>query len=716
MQETTSFKILSLLGQGGMAKVYLAEHKSLGHKVAIKVLNKEFFYNDNIRKRFLAEARNLARMNHPNIVRVTDLIEENESAAFVMEHIEGCTLREYMDEKGPLSNDEIKNFFKQMLDALGYVHEKGLIHRDIKPSNFMLDSRGNIKLLDFGIAKSQNASSGEYTQTGIGVQMGTPMYMSPEQVNANKSITPQSDIYSLGVVLWQMVSGTKPYDSSTLSTFQIQAKIVNDPLPLTGTGWDNLIAKATEKNIEKRFSAIIRGKLDDKRLLQDSIQNDKKLKALPENLEETVVIKSEPNRENQEKWYNRTPFFLFILVVIFIVSILLSRSPSEDVEDNKEVNGPVLSDSIAVSQIFANIIFINGGEYQMGCDYPMSDSNSFYCKAEENPVHKVNLSSYYFSTTEVTQYQWESIMGSIPMQNNYCHSCPVTNVNRAQIDSFIVKLNSLGGYNFDLPTEAQWEFAAKGGSAGINKFFLYSGSNVAEDVGWIGDSTGTVMLGKQKLPNDLGIFDMTGNAWEVCKDYFKPYSHKSQKDPVNLESNENNYVIRGGSYLEPLDKGRITSRWSIRISEKFPDVGFRLCINTNAYLQSINKGSSNNVHENNFPNQEKEGNQNNEDEDCPCDFNIEEDKKPLLKFDFLRASIGSELLVCTEKSEPVNVRSFPGGDPIGGVWAGCWNQLVLVSTSDYPWIKVKGRFYGISEGRLIVSEGFVHFDFLRLKK
>jgi serine/threonine protein kinase len=247
------YLVLSLLGQGGMAKVYLAEHKSLGHKVAIKVLNKEYFHNDNIRKRFLAEARSLAQMNHPNIVRVMDLIEDNESAAFVMEHIEGRTLRDYLEEKGKLPDDEIKHLFGQMLDAVGYVHEKGLIHRDIKPSNFMLDGRGNIKLLDFGIAKAHDSSAAEYTQTGTGVQMGTPMYMSPEQIVSTKAVTTQSDIYSMGVVLWQMVSGKKPYDSSILSTFQIQAKIVNEPLPETGTVWGEIIYKATRKDLKTRY-------------------------------------------------------------------------------------------------------------------------------------------------------------------------------------------------------------------------------------------------------------------------------------------------------------------------------------------------------------------------------------------------------------------------------------------------------------------------------
>ena len=252
-QQIQNYKILSLLGQGGMAKVYLAEHILLGNRVALKLLNIEFLQNENIRKRFLAEARSMARMSHPNIVKVSDLIDEVSTAAFVMEYVEGESLKEYVDKKGKLSNEEIVSYYSQILDAVDYVHKQNLVHRDIKPSNFMIDLEGKVKLMDFGIAKTTDSFSAEYTQTGTGVQMGTPMYMSPEQITETKSATAQSDIYSLGVVLWQLVSGEKPYDMKTLSSFHLQNKIVNENLPKTNTIWDKIIEKATFKDIDKRF-------------------------------------------------------------------------------------------------------------------------------------------------------------------------------------------------------------------------------------------------------------------------------------------------------------------------------------------------------------------------------------------------------------------------------------------------------------------------------
>jgi serine/threonine protein kinase len=250
------YQIQSELGRGGMATVYLAHDNKFDTNVAIKVLNKEFVHNDNIRKRFMAEAKSMFKMSHPNIIKVTNLIEENDTVAFVMEYIEGETLKEYLDRKGKLNDDEIKTIFSQMLDAVGYVHKQNLVHRDIKPSNFMIDREGNVKLMDFGIAKTLDASSSEYTQTGTGMQMGTPMYMSPEQITETKSVTAQSDIYSLGVVLWQLATGKKPYDTSAISAFDMQLKIVQEDLPHTNSIWDACIKEATQKNTYLRFKSI----------------------------------------------------------------------------------------------------------------------------------------------------------------------------------------------------------------------------------------------------------------------------------------------------------------------------------------------------------------------------------------------------------------------------------------------------------------------------
>jgi serine/threonine protein kinase len=268
----SSYIILHQIGLGGMATVYLAAHKTLGHQVAIKVLNKEFTFNQNIRSRFVEEAKKMVRMNHPNVVKVTDLIDEENIVAIVMEYVEGKTLGELSAEH-KFSDEEIRHYLKQMLQALSYIHKQGLIHRDIKPSNFILGKDGHLKLTDFGISKSF-LNKDEHTQTSTSMSLGTPMYMSPEQVRSTKDVTHLTDIYSLGVVLWQLVSGQKPYSSETTSAFDLQLKIVQDDLPFTHTHWDKIIQKATQKDETKRFQSAeeLLSVLDNKEVVEDDFE------------------------------------------------------------------------------------------------------------------------------------------------------------------------------------------------------------------------------------------------------------------------------------------------------------------------------------------------------------------------------------------------------------------------------------------------------------
>jgi serine/threonine protein kinase len=255
-QQLHNYKIISLLGEGGMAFVYLAHDNKFDTEVAIKILKKEFVHNENIRKRFLAEAKNMFKMSHPNIIKVTDLIDAGDIVAFVMEYIEGHTLDEYIKVNGVFKDDEIGKFLPKMLKAIEYVHDKGFIHRDIKPSNFILTKDHEIKLLDFGIAKNTNSDTDDYTSTNLGQQMGTPLYMSPEQIECVAPITKLTDIYSLGVTLWFMVMGHSPYNLKDISILTLQNKIHKEPLPLTHTIWDSTIKQATEKDPIKRSLKI----------------------------------------------------------------------------------------------------------------------------------------------------------------------------------------------------------------------------------------------------------------------------------------------------------------------------------------------------------------------------------------------------------------------------------------------------------------------------
>ena len=319
-----NYKIISLLGEGGMANVYLAQHQSLGYNVAIKLLKDEYVLNSNIRKRSLAEARNLAKMSHPNIIKVTDLIDARDIVAFVMEYIEGQTLEDFLSEKGKLTSLEIEGLFNQMILAVEYIHEQGLIHRDIKPSNFMVTKNGQIKLLDFGIAKNNNEGAVDYIKTGLAQQMGTPLYMSPEQVRSTSEITKETDYYSLGVVLWQMVMNKKPYDSTEFSLPEIQVSILKEQLPLTNTIWDSTIQKSTEKDPIKRS-------------LKFTCNRDLDSKTISDTLIDTEI--SNPNIKEKEgrEYFNFKNVIIGSGILFFILIFLFNLIDESKDKSEKKV-------------------------------------------------------------------------------------------------------------------------------------------------------------------------------------------------------------------------------------------------------------------------------------------------------------------------------------------------------------------------------------------
>ena len=248
------FKIIKELGEGGMGKVFLAENLNNGRRVAFKMLKLEFAQVSKIRKRFIAEARSLHKLNHENIVRIYETIDAGDIVAFTMEFLQGSSLNELIKE-GKVPNHTIHNYLTQILVGLQHVHQKGLIHRDIKPSNIMVTNEGVIKLLDFGIAKNTDDTINEHswTQTREHERMGTLGYMSPEQLKSTRDVGPKTDIYSLGIVLWEMVEGRRLYDFRTLSEPEIHAAILYENVPLTYTKWDSQIQKACSKSEGKRY-------------------------------------------------------------------------------------------------------------------------------------------------------------------------------------------------------------------------------------------------------------------------------------------------------------------------------------------------------------------------------------------------------------------------------------------------------------------------------
>ncbi len=255
------YEILKRVGQGGMGAVYLAEQVGLGHKVALKFLNRELSQDPELVRRFLNEAKSYARVSHPNAVALHDFGQDEEGNLFIgMEFVEGNDLRRLLTEKRRLPLHDALEIVLQVADVLAFAHEKGVIHRDLKPENIIVRQgmRGlHVKVLDFGIARL--IEEGQARLTAQGTIAGTPRYMSPEQVEG-KEIDSRVDVYALGLLFYEMLTGTHPFEGTTIP--EILRKQVMQPMPrLTAAGIDApeleaVILRATAKNREERFRSM----------------------------------------------------------------------------------------------------------------------------------------------------------------------------------------------------------------------------------------------------------------------------------------------------------------------------------------------------------------------------------------------------------------------------------------------------------------------------
>jgi serine/threonine-protein kinase len=246
------------IGRGGMGVVYRARDERLHRRVAIKVLPPELAFQKEIRERFTREAQTAARLSHPHIVPIHDVGDGYGVVYFVMGLVEGESLGARLKRRGKLPSDEVRRIMKETADALSAAHAVSIIHRDIKPDNILLEgTRGRVMVTDFGIAKALSQASGS-TLTGVGVAIGTPQYMSPEQAAGEREVDGRSDVYSLGVVAYQMTSGAVPFNAPTVAG--ILMKQITEPAPLLHETSDNVpedlslaIARCLEKDPENRW-------------------------------------------------------------------------------------------------------------------------------------------------------------------------------------------------------------------------------------------------------------------------------------------------------------------------------------------------------------------------------------------------------------------------------------------------------------------------------
>lgn len=336
------YKIKSHIGTGGMATVYLAQDLILERPVAVKVLRLDFHTNEAAMRRFQREAQSATQLVHPNIVSVYDVGEEDGTNYIVMEYVEGTDLKEYIRERGPLPPREAVRIMTQIVSAIELAHQNRIIHRDIKPQNILIDREGNVKITDFGIAIALSETS--LTQTNT--LLGSVHYLSPEQARGGMA-TIRSDIYALGIVLYELLVGEVPFEgesavSIALKHFQEPLPRISQMLPTVPQSLENVVLKATAKEPLDRYGSCgemledLQTCLNPERLHEPMFkptafsqetkvlqpiatgQIPRKIPATSKEVpeiqfdEEKKAVQEEPKKKKKKKW----PWILLLLFII----------------------------------------------------------------------------------------------------------------------------------------------------------------------------------------------------------------------------------------------------------------------------------------------------------------------------------------------------------------------------------------------------------------
>ncbi len=358
------YEIVKSIGEGGMANVYLANDKILDRKVAIKVLRGDLSADEKFVRRFQREALSVSNLSHPNIVEVYDVGEEDGQYYIVMEYIEGKTLKQLLNKRESLTLTEVIDIMTQLTDGIAHAHESYIIHRDIKPQNIMIEDDGKIKITDFGIAMALNAT--QITQTNS--VMGSVHYLPPEQASG-KGATIKGDIYSLGILMYELLTGTVPFKGD--NAVEIALKHMKDKIPSVRKqnpaipqSVENIILKAAAKNPRNRYETAREMHEDLVTCLSEEHANDKKITfEYPENDidDSTPTPKVTKKVEKPKKENNKT---------MEDTEDLVKEINTKDMEEEKENDDPVeeyfeepkrRNTLIIILSIFFLLLLITGG-------------------------------------------------------------------------------------------------------------------------------------------------------------------------------------------------------------------------------------------------------------------------------------------------------------------------------------------------------------------
>ena len=628
------------IGKGGYGIVYKAYDNYHDRYVAIKMAE---VIDEDDTTRLAHEVELVAQLPaHPNIAHYEECYTFNTPTGRydfgILQYYKEGSL-DTLVSAGKLSQADKEDILLQVLEGIRFLHNHDIIHRDLKPRNILIARRGSRyipKITDFGISKVFDAGdSSSFANSLVGA--GTLAYSSPEQLG-ERTMHRNADLWSYGVIVCQLFTGELPFTTGGLSPSSIEGRntfyrqIMSGKLPplidKIPEPWQALVRRLLVIDTRERLrncdavKAFLANGKESQSAEPHPDDNDKEDKtrnetstppaspipdvdkdvestrreSTPQPVKPVVkpatpkaepVVSSTPKKEVppttvQEDRPKSKKSWIWIgaaVVAVLLGILLLPKSqPAREVEevavpDNfvEQVNGVVIP-----------MVYVPGGTFTMG---GTSEQGSD-AKDREKPTHQVTLDGYYIGATEVTQAQWEAVMGTTlrqqrdkadPSWSLYGEGgdYPMYYVNYDEVLEFCRRLSGLTGKHYTLPTEAQWEYAARGGRSGGTK---YSGCNTIGDVAWYdGNCNEQTHPVGTKSPNALGLYDMSGNVWEWCLDRDGYYSSLAQTNPQGPADGDHR-MVRGGSWCHSAEYCRVSKRGSGSPSNRDNFAGFRVVL------------------------------------------------------------------------------------------------------------------------------------------
>ena len=610
------YQLLEKIGAGGMGQVYKAFHCSTERIVAIKVILGKGKIDPTLIKRFEREVKAAARLVHTNIITVFDADQADGRIFMVMEYIKGDDLGEILRKKGQLSVSETVNYILQAAKGLKYAHDQGVIHRDIKPGNILVDSSGNVKIVDMGLAKIEIKGDEEELSklTADLSVMGTIDYMSPEQAESTKDVDSRADIYSLGATLYYLLMGEVLYPGKTiiqkiLSHRESPIPSLRINRPDVPPSLDMIFTKMVAKNVADRYSSMEEVISALSRIEVEGGVNRIGIEELATthfergSHPETVgfkgfktIVSKKLNKEtwmhvtgktvayisgifrktNNHKVLAATGIIGFVLMVLMLLmkpaGTNVNPKPNEPLK--KGLSSPGTSGKEELEDlgkgIKLDLVLIPAGKFKMG---------------DPGADHEVTLTKpFYMGKYEVTQEQYEAVMGINPSIRNKGVKLPVTDVSWEDCQDFIKKLNAKTKGGYRLPTEAEWEYACR---AGTTTSYSFGHKITPQDANYEDSKIGkSVAVGSYK-PNAFGLYDMHGNVFEWCEDWFGVYPAGAVTDPKGPAPGIYRWM-RGGAFAYPDWSAGSSSRGHYDVpSKRNAYLGFRLARTVDNKVEAV---------------------------------------------------------------------------------------------------------------------------------